>query len=144
MTAEFAGRVPAASAARTSRIECTLDNDPRLIASIGAVMAHAARRAGLPEQTQEDIAAAAVEASREVLSAVSGNGSGASAAKLVLDEFPDRLELTIESATGAKCDGIRKRLEGKFGDRVRCEGSDGRLRVTLIKPCGVAKSNSAT
>jgi hypothetical protein len=144
MTAEFAGRAPATSAPRTSRVECTLDNDPRLMASIGAVIAHAMGRAGLLEQAQQDFAAAAIEASREMLIADNGNGTGASATKVVLDEFSDRLELTIETGTDAKCEGIRKRLEGKFGDRVRCEGSDGRLRVTLIKPCGVAKSGSAT
>jgi hypothetical protein len=143
MSAEFAGKAPAAPAARTSRIECSLDNDPRLIASLGAVIAHAARRAGLPENTQEELAAAVVEASRETLTAGSGNGSGASSTKVGLDEFSDRLELTIELAASAKCEEIRKRLEGKFGDRVRCEGSDGRLRVTLTKPCGVAKSGSA-
>ncbi len=98
MSAEFAGKAPASSAARTSRIECALDNDPRLMASIGAVISHAAKRAGLPDQTQEDVAAAAVEASREMVIAGRGNGSGASTTKLVLDEFPDRLELTIESS----------------------------------------------
>ncbi|MGA8768682.1 MAG: hypothetical protein WB559_16830 [Candidatus Acidiferrales bacterium] len=144
MSAEFAGKVPAPSATRTSRIECALDNDPRLMASIGAVISHAAKRAGLPDQTQEDVAAAAVEASREMVIAGRGNGSGASTTKLVLDEFSDRLELTIESSVSARLEGIRKRLEGKFGDRVRCEGREGRVHVTLVKPCGVAKSGSAT
>jgi hypothetical protein len=144
MSAEFAGKVPAPSATRTSRIECALDNDPRLMASIGAVISHAAKRAGLPDQTQEDVAAAAVEASRELLIAGRGNGSSASTTKLVLDEFSDRLELTIESSVSTRLEGIRKRLEGNFGDRVRCEGREGCVHVTLVKPCGAAKSGSAT
>jgi anti-sigma regulatory factor (Ser/Thr protein kinase) len=144
MTAEFAGKASSATAARTSRMECTLDNDTRLLASLGAVIAHAARRAGLPEPAQEEMTHAAVEAAREMMKAENGKGTGASGTKFILDEFSDRLELTIETSGGAGPQEIRKRLEGKFGDRVRWEGRDGRARVTLIKPCGVAKSGSAS
>jgi anti-sigma regulatory factor (Ser/Thr protein kinase) len=144
MSADSAGKAPAGSAARTSRMECTLGNDSRLFASLGAVISHAAKRAGLPEHTQEELTHAAVEAAREISKAGNGTGSGTAATKLILDEFPDRLEFHIESAGGASMEEIRKRLEGKFGDRVRCEGRDGRARVTLIKPCGVAKLGSAS
>jgi anti-sigma regulatory factor (Ser/Thr protein kinase) len=130
---------PAAPSARTSRIECALDNDPRLIASIGAVLAHSARRAGLSETAQEEIAAAVVEASREVLISVNGNGSSASTTRLIVEEFSDRVEVTIESPAGAKPDGIRKRLEGKFPDRLRYDERGGRVCLTLLKSCGAAK-----
>jgi hypothetical protein len=60
MSAEPAGMSPVAPTARTSRIECTFDNDPRLLVSLGTIVSHAAKRAGLPEKTQEDVAAAAV------------------------------------------------------------------------------------
>lgn len=133
---------PAAPTARTSRIDCTLDNDPRLIASIGAVLAHSARRAGLSESAQEEIAAAAVEASRELLTSGNGIRSGASTTKLVVEEFSDRVEVTIESPAGAKLEGIRKRLEGKFPDRLRYDDSGGRVRLTLLKSCGAAKSGT--
>ena len=113
MSADSAGTAPSAPTARTSRIDCTLDNDSRLIVSIGAVLAHAARRAGLSEAAQEEIAAAAVEASREALIPTNGNGSSAPKTKLVVEEFSDRVEVTIESPAGAKPEGIRKRLEGK-------------------------------
>jgi anti-sigma regulatory factor (Ser/Thr protein kinase) len=133
---------PVAPTARTSRIECTLDNDPRLIVSMGAVLAHAARRAGLPETTQEEIAAAVVEASRETPIPANGKGSSASTTRLVLEEFSDRVEVTIESSAGARPEEIRKRLEGKATDRLRYEERDGRVRLTLLKSCGAAMSGS--
>jgi anti-sigma regulatory factor (Ser/Thr protein kinase) len=142
MSGDSAGMAPAAPKARTSRIECTLDNDPRLIVSIGAVLAHSARRAGLPESAQEEIATAAVEASREMLISANGNGSSASTIRLVVEEFSDRVEVTIESPAGARPEGIRKRLEGKFTDSLRYDERDGRVRLTLLKSCGAAKSGS--
>jgi hypothetical protein len=127
---------------RLGRIECNLHNDSRLLVSLGVIMSHAARRAGLSDETQEDVAAAAGEAFREM--AVPSNGAGtASMTRLVVEEYSDRLEVTIDSPAGGKSDGIRKRLEGKTGDRVQCESRDGHLRVTLLKPCA-AKSSSAS
>jgi anti-sigma regulatory factor (Ser/Thr protein kinase) len=144
MNTEPAGTSPVVPSARTSRIECAFDNDPRLIASLGPLISHAAKRAGLPEKTQEDAAAAVVEASREMLIPANGKGTGASKTKLVVEEFSDRLEVTIESAPDAKPEGITKRLEGMVADRVRCDGREGRVRITLLKPCSTAKSSSTT
>jgi hypothetical protein len=128
---------------RLGRMECNLDNDPRLLASFGAIFAHAARRAGLSDETQNDVASAAVDASREMATSNNGSASDAATTHVVVDEFADRLEVTIDSPPGAKSDGIRARLEGKASDRIRCESRDGRIRVTMLKPCAVAKSGSA-
>jgi hypothetical protein len=128
--------------ARTIRVECTFDNDPRLIVSLGAIISHAANRAGLPEKTQEEIAAAAVTAYRDMVISANGAGSGASKTKLIVEEFSDRLEVTIESSAGARPEGIRKHLEGMVADRIRCDGREGVVRVTLLKSCGAAKSGS--
>ncbi len=144
MTADPAGKSPVIPSGRTSRIECTFDNDSRLITSLGVVISHAAKRAGLPEKTQGDVAAAALDTSREMLSAANGKGNEPSKTKLVVEEFSDRLEVTIESPAGAKPDGIRKRLEGTAPDRVRCDGREGQVRITLLKSCGAAKSGSTT
>jgi hypothetical protein len=127
---------------RLGRIECNLHNDSRLLVSLGVLMSHAARRAGLPEETQQDVAAAAGEASREMAGPSNGAGSG-TMTRLVVEEFSDRLEVTIDSPAGGKSDGIRKRLEGKTGDRIQCESRDGQVRVTLLKPCA-ARSSSAS
>jgi len=144
MNSESIGKPAAVPTTRTSHIECTFDNDPRLITSLGPLISHAAKRAGLPEKTQEDAAAAVVEASREMLIPANDKGSGASKTKLVVEEFSDRLEVTIESAACAKPEGISKRLDGAVADRVRCDGREGRVRVTLLKSCSTAKSGSTT
>jgi hypothetical protein len=144
MNTEPAGKSAAIPTAQSGRIECTFDNDPRLIASLGPLISHAAKRAGLPEKSQEDAAAAMVEASREMLNPANGKASGASKTKLVVEEFSDRLEVTIESSVCAKPEGINKRLEGMVADRVRCDGREGRVRITLLKSCSTAKSGSTT
>ncbi|MGB9070229.1 MAG: hypothetical protein WCC21_16795 [Candidatus Acidiferrales bacterium] len=142
MSAEPAAKpASAASGARTSRIECNLDNDPRLLASVETIVAHAAGRAGFSEDAQREVASAAANASREM--AVSANGSAAATTRLIVDEFPDRLELTFESPAGPNPEGMRKQLEGRANDRIRCESREGGVRVTLLKSCGAAKSGSA-
>jgi len=142
MSAEPAGMAPVSPSLRTGRVECTFDNDLRLMASLGAVVSHAAKRAGLSEKAQQDIAHAAVEASREMLVSANGKASGASKTKIIVEEFSDRLEVTIESSAGARPESIRKRLEGTPTDRVRCDGREGLVRVTLAKSCSAAKSGS--
>lgn len=143
MSAEPSAKSSASTSVRTSRIECSLNTDSRLLASFGAIMAHAAVRAGLPDATRDDVASAAREAAREMAS--SGDGAeSAATTKLVVDEFPDRLEVTIDSPAGTESDRIAKRFEGKVSDRVQCESRDGHVRVTLMKPCGAAKSGSAS
>jgi hypothetical protein len=142
MSAEPAAKPSsAAPGARTSRIECNLDNDPRLLASVETIVAHAAGRAGFSEEAQREVAVAAAHASREM--AVSTNGNAPATTRLIVDEFPDRLELTFESPAGSNPEGMRKRLEGNANDRIRCESREGGVRVTLLKSCGAAKSGLA-
>ena len=143
MNADPVRMPPSSPSASTSRIECTFDNDQRLMASLGAIFAHASMRAGLQEKTHEDVASAASDLSREMVAAA-GKGSSPSRTKIVVEEFSDRLEVTIEASAGAKLEGIGKQLEGKAADRIRSEGREGRVRVTLLKSCGTAKSGSGT
>jgi hypothetical protein len=143
MSAEPAAKPSASTSVRTSRIECSLNTDSRLLASFGAIMAHAALRAGLPEAARDDVASAAHDAALEMASSGDGAASAATT-KLVVDEFPDRLEVTIDSPAGIESDRIAKRFEGKLSDRVQCESRDGRVRITLVKPCGAAKSGSVS
>ena len=139
MNADPSAKPSPVSGGRTGRIECRLDHDSRLLASLAVVMAYAARRAGLPEQAQEDFAAAAAQASREMV-----GQAGPATTCLVLEEFSDRLELTIDSPAGSKSGAICKNLQSKMNDRIHCELQDGRVRLTLLKPCGAAKSGSAS
>jgi hypothetical protein len=142
MSAEPAAKSSsAAPGARTSRIECHLDHDPRLLASVETIVAHAARRAGFSEDAQREVSVAAAHASREM--AGSANGNATATTRLIVEEFPDRLELTFESPAGSNIAEMHKRLERKANDRIRCESREGGVRVTLLKSCGAAKSGSA-
>jgi len=129
---------------RLGRTECKLDNDARLLASIGAIVAHAAYRAGLPEAAQQEIGAAAGEAAGEIAASDNGAAPGNSSTRLIVEEFADRMEISIDSGSSAKSEGIRKRLEGKAADCMRCEAREGRVHVTLLKPCSAAKSGAAS
>jgi hypothetical protein len=142
MSAEPAGTTPGSSPPRTGRIECSFDNDARLMVSLGTIISHAAKRAGQPEKTQEDVARATLEASGEMLASANGKAGAASKTKILVEEFSDRLEVTVESPACARAEGIRKRLEGTPTDRIQCDGREGLVRVTLLKSCSAAKSGS--
>ena len=139
MSAEPAAK-PSGTSPRSARIECTLDNDSRLLASLGVFMAHAAQRAGLPEGVQESFAKAGAEVSKEM--AAQSDGQGTSTMHLVVEEFPDRLEMAFDSTADSKAGGICKYLKNQIGDRILCEARDGAVRVTLLKPHGEAKSST--
>ena len=102
-------------------------------------MAHVAARAGLPEGIRESFAAAGAEVSREMAAAASA-GNGTSTLRLVVEEFPDRLEMTFDSTADSNAGGICKHLKSQIGDSIFCEARDGGVRVTLLKAHGAAKS----
>jgi hypothetical protein len=142
MSAEPAAKSSSAPGARISRIECNLDNDPRLLCSVETIVAHAAKRAGLPHDIQQQVAAAAGGASREMAKPSNGTAGTADTTHLVVDEYSDRLEVTFDSPAGSNSEGARQKLEGNADDRIRWDARDGRVRLTLIKPRGAANSGS--
>jgi anti-sigma regulatory factor (Ser/Thr protein kinase) len=145
-------------------VECTLHNDPRLLSGIGAVIAHAVRLAGIPDQDQDRIASALAEACEKALRGASGSEAAAGEIKVSAADYPDRVEVKVDSLTrgGADADSSGKKTSGYlsgdslnrdgdgFGttlgdavaDRVKCEMQDGYLRLTLTKCKGVAKAGA--
>ena len=91
MSAEPAAKSSPTSGGRTGRIECHLDNDPRLLATVETVIAHAAKLAGLPEDTQQILGAAVFDASREMARSGQGGNLAATPTRLIVDEFSDRV-----------------------------------------------------
>src|SRR6202046_20474 len=79
-----------------SRTELTLHDDPRLIAGVTAIVSFASPRCGLSCGAQEGLAAAAAEACRETFPLVNSNGSKDGALKVIVSDFPDRVEVAIE------------------------------------------------
>ena len=125
--------------AENARIASTLHNDRRLLAGVSAIVAHAARRAGLPEQAQAEFAAAAAEACREAFLSCESDGGSSCAIQLVVADLSDRIEVTIESWARAG-EEVAKRVKGEGVDRVDRETRDGRTRMTLVKYHDAAKS----
>ena len=101
-------------------------------------MAHVAARAGLSEGGQEHFAAAGVEVSREMAARTTANGT--STIHVVVEEFPDRLEMTFDSTADSNAGGICKHLKSQIGDSILCEARDGGVCVTVLKVQGAAKS----
>jgi anti-sigma regulatory factor (Ser/Thr protein kinase) len=134
------------------RTELTLHDDPRLIAGVAAIVSFAAHRCGLSSGAQAGLAAAAAEACRETFPLVNNNGSKDAALKVIVSDFPDRVEVAIEhsgeslpsagldtfcdAASGAGSQaGLSGALQKTNVDRVQYETRDGVSRTTLIKYC---------
>lgn len=135
-----------------SRTELTLHDDPRLIAGVAASVSFAAHRCGFSAGAQEGLAAAAAEACRETFPLMNNNGSKESALKVIVSDFSDRVEVSIEhseeslpsagldtfcdaaSSAGSQA-GLSGALQKTHVDRVQYETRDGVSRMTLIKYC---------
>jgi hypothetical protein len=128
-----------------ARIEFTLDNDPHLLRGVMAIVCHAAQRSGFSQQDQDALAAAAVDACRETFPLLNGNDSSL---RLVVLDFPDRVEVTIEHSgevlptagldsfcAGAEegSRGISSALLNTTIDRVQYDTKEGHARMTLTK-----------
>jgi len=135
-----------------ARVEVTLHNDPRLIAGVGAVVSHAAGRAGLVEWDQNEFANLAEQACRETLITLNRVEKGDHVVQLAVADFPGRVEVTIEPAAerGARSlhgtavihavEGVCHSLQRKGVDRVLCENLPRSFRMKLIKYCAGPKT----
>jgi hypothetical protein len=136
----------------THRTECTLDDDPRLIAGFGAIVSASARRAGLTDCDQENFTAAVNECCREAFALIARDASRDSAATLhiAVADFSGRVEVTIEYAGKALPPARRDSLCGCAAgsprdarvDSAQCEMQGGRSRVTLVKNCAAVKART--
>jgi hypothetical protein len=132
------------------RTELSLHNDPRLMAAVGAIVSHSAQRVGLSSEAQEGLAAAALDACRETFPLLGNQDGDDSALKVIVEDFQDRVEVTIEHAGEAlptagldsfcggdgSMAGISSSLQDTRVDRVQYETQNGRSRMKLIKYCG--------
>lgn len=133
-----------------SRTEFTVQDDPRLIAGVMAVVTFAAQRCGLSSGTQENLAEATADACRETFPLAHNNGNADAALRVIVSDFPDRVEVAIEhSGESLPSAGLDTFVGGRAGsqarlsdalqktsvDRVQYETRDGISRMTLIKYC---------
>jgi hypothetical protein len=136
--------------------ELSLHNDPRLMPAVGAIVSHSAQRIGLSSEAQEALAAAVMDACRETFPLLGDQDGNNSALKIIVEDFHDRVEVTIEHAgealptagldsfcggggDGAMA-GISNSLQDTRVDRVQYETNDGRSRMKLTKYSGGRKA----
>jgi hypothetical protein len=141
-----------------ARTELKVHNDPRLLTAVSAIVSHSAHRAGLPHEAQQGLAEAAVDACRETFPLLGNENSGNRDLCLVVEDFPDRVQVTIEHSGEANptagldsfvggskegvAAGISNSLQDTRVDRVQYDSHDGRSRMTLIKYRSGRRANS--
>ncbi|MFY9805554.1 MAG: hypothetical protein WA211_03995 [Candidatus Acidiferrales bacterium] len=141
-----------------ARTELTLPHDERLLGAITTVVQHASQRCGLSVESQEGLAFAAIEAAREAFPLMDGRTAGEPKVKVVVSDYPDRVEVAIEhtgeplptagldtfvkDAVAGSDAGLSMALQMTQVDRVKYETRDGVSRMTLIKYCDGSKSKA--
>lgn len=141
-----------------ARTELKVHNDPRLLAAVGAIVSHSAHRAGLPHEAQKGLAEAAVDACRETFPLLGNDNSDNRELCMTVEDFPDRVDVTIEHTGEAKpsagldtfvggpkegaAGGISDSLQDTRVDRVQYETVEGRSRMTLTKYRSGSKTNA--
>jgi hypothetical protein len=132
------------------RTELTVQNDPRLLAGVSALVSHLAMVAGLVVEAQEGLAAAVVDACRDTFPLLAHTAEDNGALRMIVEDFADRVEVTIEHSGEALpsagldsfcgggegiAAGISSSLLDTRVDRVQYETRDGLSRTTLTKYC---------
>src|ERR1700690_3179526 len=79
-----------------SRTEFTVQDDPRLLAGVLAIVLFPGQRCGLSTEAQDDLAEAAVDACRETFLLANNNGNSNPTLKVIVSDFLDRVEVAIE------------------------------------------------
>jgi hypothetical protein len=140
---------PSVMTTSPSRIEVSIQDDPRLLAALAAIVSHSAHKAGLSHAAQQDFTQAALDACRDTFLLVNDGDARSGVLRLLILDFADRVEVTIEhrgkplptagldtfcssplSETGRSLSGALQRTKV---DRILYESRDGFSRVTLVK-----------
>ena len=129
------------------RTELILEDEPRRLPSVKAAVIHPAQRLGFAPSEQAELTEAAEEACRGAFPLLDSADGGL---HLIVEEFPDRIEVSIEyfgeplpaagldsfAVTGATDDpplGVSGALLLTRVDRVLYETRDRLSRMTLVK-----------
>ncbi len=122
------------------QIVCSVANDSRLIlAGAAAISSHAARRAGLSREAQEEIADAAIEVCCKAFPSKSAPEKGAPPLRLDISDLPDRIEVTLEPAeakTHPASSPVKTSLERKLAEQIRWDAGEGYFHMTILRLCG--------
>jgi hypothetical protein len=136
------------TAVEHTRSELLLMDDPRLMPALLGVVSYVAKRAELPVEEEARLAEAAEQACQNTFPLLNRADP---MLKLVVEDFPDRIEITLEhSGTALPSAGLdsfashgqQEPAKGSGAllltqvDRVLYETRNGRSRMTLVKYTG--------
>ena len=120
-----------------------LGRDERLLAGVRGAVEHVANRHGLTAEERVDLGMAAGQACRAALIQVDEPGS---LCDVIIDDYDDRVEVSVESPRHPKSAKIHSSFENlaaplqaratemeKRVDRVDRDTSNGRERIVLVK-----------
>ena len=128
-----------------STVELVVPNDRRLLPAVDAVLAHACERAGLSGSEQRDLSRAVLDACDESFSLAGRKGNPRALLRLLISDFPNRVEVAIEQPNGgpapldsrsvpaAAPDAIAGALHDIKVDLLRRDVREGRPRTVLVK-----------
>lgn len=130
--------------AEHTRTELKLGRDERLLAGVRGAVEHVANRRGLTAEERVDLGVAAAQACRAAMVQLNETGS---LCDVIIDDYEDRVEVSVESPRHPKAAGINSSRDSlaatpigereaemkKRVDRVDRKTSNGRERVVLVK-----------
>ncbi|HEX2711714.1 MAG TPA: hypothetical protein VHM88_05750 [Candidatus Acidoferrales bacterium] len=119
--------------AEVGRIELKLSNDHRLAAGVAGAVAHVAERVGFDAGAQAGLVEATEEACRDAFLSL---GNATAQLGVSIEDFPDRVEVTLEYQTPREAEATAGRGGHKLlarVDSVRRDTQAGVSRMTLVK-----------
>lgn len=130
--------------AEHTRTELKLSRDERLLAGVRGAVEHVANRRGLTVEERVDLGVAAAQACRAAMVQLNETGS---LCDVIIDDYEDRVEVSVESPRHPKSAKINSSLGSltavpigereaemkKRVDRVDRETGNGRERIILVK-----------
>lgn len=137
------------------KTEFLLEEDPRLLHAIRAIVSFSGERAGLSHQAIEGFISAITSACQETFPLVHNHEGDKRAIRVIVEDFPDRIEVSIEHSgevlpsagldtfcggAGNQPAAISGALQGAHVDRVQYETRDGRACMKLIKYCSGSRA----
>jgi len=132
---------------RPGQIVCTVASDSRLIAAgAAAVSSHAARRAGLSREEQDEIADAAIEVCEKAFRLKGASQTPHAPLRIRVSDLPDRIEVTLEAdetQVHAAHTPVETSLKRPLAEQVRYEAGEEYFRMTIARPSGAQNSKAA-
>lgn len=122
--------------AEHKQTEMKLGRDERLLAGVRGAVEHVANRHGLTAEERVDLGVAAEQACRAALIQQDEPGS---LCDVIIDDYEDRVEVSVESPRHPKSAKINSSLGSLAAvpiervDRIDRDTNDGRERIVLVK-----------